>query len=107
MAEWPMRWKPRTRQDEGREVEKVVLKREGFRPHPGSGAGHIKHDGSDDDTLCEVKLTSRSFTLNAAYLHGLMAQAVRQGKEPLLLIEFDDPKHGLTVEVRPTPRRRA
>ena len=99
-------WKPRTRQQQGLDSEKKLLRDEGMRVHPASGAGHIKHDGSDARRLGEVKLTSKSFTLSASYLHGLMTRAIRQEREPVMFVEFDDPKFGCIAEITIRPRRR-
>lgn len=77
-------------------TEKQTLKREGVRAHPNSGAGSIKFDGSDDDTVMEVKDAERSFTLNRSYLMSLFKYAARQGKDAVLVVEFPD----MTVEAR-------
>lgn len=68
-----------------------------------SGAGSIKWDGSDENTLAEVKTADRSHTLNRAYLNSLFTQAARQGKDAMLIVEFPD----LVVEARITRRPRA
>ena len=81
-----------------------MLKREGVRQHPASGAGSIKHDGSDGERLVEVKLAGSSHTLRADYLHGLMALAIRQGLTPVLIVEFDSPSYPCTVEATIRPR---
>jgi len=68
-----------------------------------SGAGSIKWDGSDENTLVEVKTADKSHTLNRAYLASLFTQAARQGKDAMLIVEFPD----LVVEARITRRSHA
>lgn len=86
----PMPWKPRTRQKEGERTERKIVKDKGGRVHPRSGAGSIKHDGSTEDQLIEVKDAARSHTLSGQYLSDLFTTAVRQGKEPLYIVTFKD-----------------
>lgn len=69
-----------------------------MRAHPGSGSGRIKHDGSDKNTLCEIKDASKHFGLRLSYVSSLFKTAVRQGKEPLLIIKFP----GYECEIRIT-----
>ena len=60
----------------------------GLRAHPNSGAGPIKYDASDDETLVEVKDASKSYTLNAAYLEDLFRTAARQSKTAVIIVKF-------------------
>ena len=39
-------WRPRTRQEQGHDTEARLLRQHHARPHPRSGAGRIKYDGS-------------------------------------------------------------
>lgn len=91
-------WKPRTRQEQGRQTEKATLKRRGAKGHPNSGAGSIKYDGSTQEEVIEVKDAVKSFTLNRDYLMSLFKHAARQSKQAVLVVEFPD----LTVEARIT-----
>lgn len=94
-------WAVKTRQQQGAVTEKRFLKRIGARQHPRSGAGRIKHDGSDDDTLYEVKDARRSFTLKAEELRGLYLRAVRQDKTPMLVVHYSD--YGFTAMITLVP----
>lgn len=80
-------WKPRSRQEQGRQTEAKVVKI-GLRAHPNSGAGSIKYDASDDETLVEVKDANKSYTISAAYVEDLFRVATRQGKQAVLVIKF-------------------
>lgn len=80
-------WKPRSRQEQGRQTEAKVVKI-GLRAHPNSGAGSIKYDASDDETLVEVKDANKSYTLNAAYLEDLFKTAARQNKTAVMVVKF-------------------
>lgn len=71
--------------------------------HPNSGAGKIKDDGSDDHNLYEVKLCRKSFRLDVKDLKALVVRAVRQNKNGVMLIVFDDGDTDLTAEVRLVP----
>ncbi len=93
--------RPKTRQVEGRDVEAKLLKERGARVHPMSGAGSIKEDGSDDHNLYEVKLANKSFTLKSKDLVKTLVRAIRQGKQGVWLIHFDD--DDLTAEIRLCP----
>ena len=59
-----------------------------MRQHPNSGAGRMKYDMSDDDTLLEMKDANKSFTISAAYVEDLFRVATRQGKQAVLVIKF-------------------
>ena len=91
-----------TPQDRGRRYEKKRAKDQGMRLHPGSGAGSIKHDASDDHTLMEYKTATRSFSLSGKYILGLFKLAVRQDKVPVLEIDFPEHKVRATVTFRRT-----
>ena len=83
-------WKPRTRQQQGRKTEKDVLTARGAMVHPMSGAGRIKQDGHDDTSLFEVKDARNIFSIHLNDITELWVRAVRQGLEPVLLVEFED-----------------
>lgn len=53
-----------------------------------SGAGRIKHDGSDSDILYEIKTADKQYTIKASEAGELWRRAVQQEKEPLMIIEF-------------------
>lgn len=91
-------WKPRSRQEQGRQTEKATLKNYGAKGHPNSGAGRIKYDGSTKEAIIEVKDAVKSFTLNRSYLLSLFKHAARQGKQAVMVVEFPD----LTAEIRIT-----
>lgn len=57
--------------------------------HPMSGAGSIKFDGSDEETLYEVKDAPTQYTLKSDELKSLWKQAMRQGKDPVFIIQFE------------------
>lgn len=96
-------WSKRTPQDEGRRIEKETLRTRGARPHPGSGSGSIRFDGSSEAELIEVKSAHRTHTISADYLESLHAQAVRQGKVPVLVLSF---KNGVEVTMTINKNRR-
>jgi len=73
----------------------------GARAHPNSGAGRIKFDGSDDETVIEVKDARKSFTLNAAYLLDLFKVAARQGKSAVLVVNFPTIIATITITKKP------
>lgn len=73
-----------------------------MRRHPMSGAGRIKFDGSNEGTLVEVKTARKSYRVDIAYVNELYRVAVRQGKEPLLVIEFSDIPMVLECSIRRT-----
>lgn len=72
----------------GRDYEKERAKKDGYRLHPGSGAGRIKHDASDEESVIEYKTARKSFALQGQYLQDLFAVAIRQGKEARMEIHF-------------------
>lgn len=81
-------WKHKSRSQEGLASEQEVIKKRGGRPHPRSGAGNIKWDGSDEETLYEIKDVMTSHALNGGYLEKLFMDAVRQGKEAVYIVQF-------------------
>lgn len=96
-------WKPKkTRQVEGRDSEKRQAKRHGARLHPNSGAGHIKDDASNDDTVYEFKDAKKQHTLKASDLEALFRRSVRQGKDAAYVILFSDNNLEATITLRRT-----
>lgn len=69
---------------------------------PMSGAGGIKGDAVDERTVLEVKDANVSFALNSAYLATLHHQAVVQGKDAVMVIEF---ANGMEAEIHVHKRR--
>ena len=67
-----------------------------MRPHPNSGAGRIKFDGSSETEVGEVKTAAKSYTVQRQYMIDLFTNAVRQGKTPILIIKFP----GYLIECR-------
>lgn len=90
-----------TAQETGRRMEAKLLKERGAMAHPMSGAGSVKHDGSDAETLYEVKHAKRSHKLSGEYLRSFWKAAVGQGKDPVLLVHFADAD--VTLECRVLP----
>jgi hypothetical protein len=90
-------YKNLSRQQEGRLSEKKAAKNRGARLHPNSGAGHIKHDFSDDETLYEHKDAGKGYRLTAKEMNELHIRAYRQGKQGLFIIKFEN---GTEVECR-------
>lgn len=90
-------WQPRTRQQDGARTERAVLVRMGAKPHPRSGAGRIKHDGSTPEHLVEVKDADKSFRLSYALVRDLFTQAVRQGKQPRIVVRFPGYDVAMTI----------
>ena len=93
------RWKPRSRQEEGRKSEKKIAKDIGARVHPNSGSLRIKHDASDAETLYEIKDANKSFTLKAVDLDTLWVRAVREQKEPVFIVKFQDRSVTATISI--------
>lgn len=83
-------WEPRSRQKEGERTERRIVKKRGGRVHPRSGAGRIKDDGSTDTEVIEVKDANVSHTLKARDLEALFERAVRQGKDAVYVIKFNN-----------------
>lgn len=55
-----------------------------------SGAGRRKADGSDEDFVYEVKdaLGQKGYRLTEAELDALWSEAVKEGKDAAMVIEF-------------------
>lgn len=83
---------------EGMAVEKKQAKAHGARLHPRSGAGNIKWDASNEETLFEMKNALKSHTLNGVYLRRLALDAAQQGKEARYLVSFEEA--GVEIECR-------
>lgn len=83
-----MPWTPRTAQQQGELEEINGARRRGLRRHPRSGAGRIKLDASNDDTLVEIKSANKQITLDGAVLLRDLVRARRQGKDLLWTIRF-------------------
>jgi hypothetical protein len=67
-----------------------------------SGAGRIKADGSDDDYLYEIKDANKSFTLKSDDLRFLYAEAVKQMRQPVMLVSFQHGDLTAVIQVVPT-----
>lgn len=85
---------------EGMSSEAKVAKRRGARLHPRSGAGSIKWDASNEETLYEMKDVKKTHTLNGEYLRKLKLDAIKQGKDASYVIQFQDAQ--IEVECRIT-----
>lgn len=81
-------WSPPTRQVQGRVTEKKWLKARGAKVHPNSGAGRIKDDGHDEDSIYEVKDANKTFVVNAKEMAALRKRAAQVGKQGVLVIKF-------------------
>lgn len=97
-----MPWMPRTPQEHGARVERSVVRREGLREHPRSGAGRVKLDGSDNERMVEIKSANQCITLHGAKLRQDAVRAMRQGKELQWLIQFGEARCEVEVTVRLT-----
>ena len=84
---WDSR-KPRSVQ--GRIQEKKMAKERGARLHPMSGAGRIKDDASTSEHLYEFKNVKTSHSLKGKDLLALFKRGVKQGKEPVYVVNFED-----------------
>lgn len=80
----------KTRQVQGRVAEKRMAKERGARLHPMSGAGSIKNDASTDDIEYEFKNVAKIHSIKGTDLYQLFIRAVRQGKQPMYTIYFED-----------------
>lgn len=94
----------KTPQVKGREREVKMAKDRGARPHPMSGAGRIKDDASDDQTQYEFKSVGKKHTLDGWALDGLFVRAIRQGKTPIYVVEFEDAQIVATITLERKPR---
>lgn len=70
--------------------EKVVMKKLGLRPVPGSGSGELhKEDGENDDILCQLKSTeANSFKVTKLDVEKLLYHAELVNKIPIFVIQF-------------------
>lgn len=66
-----------------------------------SGAGSIKDDASNDAYLFEIKDAQRVHQIDGRVLFALFKRGVRQGREALYVIQFNDPD--IVVECRVVP----
>lgn len=96
--EVPMPWAKRSPQQEGLQTEKRLAKSYGMRVHPRSGAGRIKHDASNEDTILESKEANSTHTLSGDYLNTFYVRAMQQGKEPLYVVRFK--QTGIIAEIK-------
>lgn len=88
-----------TPQIQGRKVEKEWAKKYGARVHPGSGALSIKGDYSNENTIFEQKLVTHghhTHTLNGKKINEHLRNALRQGKDAVYVVYFED--EDVTVE---------
>lgn len=74
----------------GRQVETRILKDRGSKAHPNSGAGRIKWDGSDEESVIEVKDAKESYQVKKTLLRDLHKEASRQGKAAILIINMGE-----------------
>lgn len=92
-------WEPKTPQEKGRQAEPRIIKARGGRPHPRSGAGRIKDDGSSETEVIEVKHVAKSHTLKGESLDALYRRATQQGKDAVYVIEFVDSRITATITI--------
>lgn len=90
----------RTPQEKGRIEEVKMARKRGATPHPGSGAGKIKDDASNDDYLYEFKNVSRVHTLKGADLLALFKRSIQQSKEAQYVIYFEQENLTATITLR-------
>lgn len=90
MSDLGLPYEKHTRQVEGRISEKKQARKYGARLHPMSGAGSIKDDASNDETIFEFKDANRTHTLASRDLRALVVRAVRQGKDARYVVTFAD-----------------
>lgn len=96
MIELP--WDPhKSRQVQGMDSEKRQAKARGAKLHPRSGAGKIKDDASDADTIFEFKDVMKTHTLRGDALNGLFKRAAQQGKEAKYIVLFVE--DGIEAEI--------
>ncbi len=84
------RWRKRTRQEEGRQTEKELAKKRGAKVHPASGALRIKNDASTKEILYEIKDANKTYTLKGSELQSLWKNAIKQLKDPVFVVYFQD-----------------
>lgn len=90
----------RTPQENGRIEEVKMARKRGATPHPGSGAGNIKDDASNDQTIYEFKNVSRTHTLKGSDLLALFKRSIRQQKEAEYVIYFQQEDLTATITLR-------
>lgn len=86
-----------------RAQERSIASEAGGRTHPGSGSSWRKpRDISTDEFLVEAKYTDKAgYPLNVAEWEALRRDALRAGKEPVLVIDF--PNRNLRLFVLEEP----
>lgn len=94
----------KTPQDKGRASERDMARNRGAHLHPMSGAGRIKDDASNDEAVFEFKNVFKSHSLRGTDLLALFVRAVRQGKQPIYVVYFEDV--AITAEIRLTKGNR-
>jgi hypothetical protein len=85
---------------QGIRSEKKILKILGARRHPMSGAGSIKYDGSDEDTVWEIKDAEISYVLRGDFLREGLESSARQSKEFMMVVHFADSEVTAYIRVR-------
>ena len=88
-------WKTDTRQVQGRNTERRLIKESGGVVHPSSGSGPIKDDGHTDETLIEVKDAIHVHRIIADDLLALYQRGIRQRLIPTYVVRF---ANGLILE---------
>lgn len=86
-------------QIQGRKIEKEWARKYGARVHPMSGAGSIKGDYSNAETVFEQKLVTKghhTHSLNGKKLNEHLQNALRQGKDAVYVVYFEE--FDMTVE---------
>lgn len=86
-------------QIQGRKIEKEWAKKYGAKVHPMSGAGSIKGDYSNADTIFEQKLVTNghhTHSLNGKKLNELLTNALAHGKDACYIVYFEE--ENLTIE---------
>ena len=86
-----------TPQVKGRKDEVIMAKERGARLHPMSGAGSIKDDASNEDTVFEMKSVRASHSLKGSTLLDLFLRATKQGKEAQYVVRFNDARIEATI----------
>lgn len=74
--------------------EKSIGKRMGAKTTPNSGAPwHSKGDLKNDTQLIEVKSTDKNqMTVHKEWLEKIRTEAIKIGREPIIVIDFGDIK---------------
>lgn len=55
-----------------------------------SGAGNIKGDYSTDEHVIEHKVARKQYALKLSDIKAIWRHAIHGGKDPIMVIEFDD-----------------